>query len=377
MKESVSKIKVVEIIADADLSGGPIHVLNLLRNLDKGKFDPYLICPSGHLVEEAKNIRDLKIETIEMTSRFDMVAVYQIFRTLQKIQAAANPFGKMIVHVHGVRAGFLARLFKLSTAKYIYTEHSLDQNYHLASFGREWLQKLVLKYLNFKTDTVIAVSSSVKSYLVSSHLSLKDRTILVPNGFDKESFGLAKIPIKKIKMCNEAPVVGTIGNLNLQKGQSYLIESMKYIVKKYPLATLEIIGEGEQREKLEKQIEDLRLVKNITLLGRKSNVVNYLKNWDVFVLPSIAETFGISILEAMAVGIPVVASKTGGIVDIVKQRKNGLLIEPKNSKAIAEAVIAIISDPIKAASYKREAKNTLEKYRWDKIIKEIEAIYEG
>jgi glycosyltransferase involved in cell wall biosynthesis len=365
------RIKVIEIIADSDLGGGPTHVLGLLKNIDKKKFEPFLICPAGNLSIEAKKIDGVVVSNVVMSSKFDIISALQIRAVLEKIRTLRDPFGPIVVHVHGVRAGFLARLFPLRNCFNIYTEHRYDKDYHLGNGLNEKIQKLVLKYLNDKSDLIIAVSTSVRDFLISEAIS-KEKVVLIPNAIDATN-----IKAKKIKEANRAPIIGTIGNLNIQKGHVYLVKAMEIVLKKFPTATLEIIGEGDQKNLLQAIINDRHLQKHVTLLGKKNDVSKYRKDWDVFVLPSIAETFGITILEAMSEGIPVIASQVGGIPDIIKNKENGLLIKSRDHEKLAKAIIEILDHPVLAAKLKRGGLLRIKDFDWQKIIKKIEDLYAG
>lgn len=368
------KIKVIEIIADSDLSGGPTHVLGLLEHLDKKTFQPYLICPNGNLSREAKKIKEVEVFNIKMASKFQLSSVLKIRRTIEKIQVEGNPFAPLVVHVHGIRAGFLARLSYPKSALMIYTEHRFDADYHLNNFFNEFFQKKILKKLNKRTKIIIAVSSSVQKFLIESGMSDKEKTVVIPNGISlKEKINSNK----KTKNDSRSFIIGTIGSLNKQKGHRYLIEAMPKVLENYPLSILEIIGQGEEKSTLKKLAKRLAIEKNVSFLGQKKDIGKYLKEFDLFVLPSVAETFGIVILEAMRAGVPVIASSVGGIRDIIKNNKNGILVKSADSKALSKAIVALLDHPVLAAKIKREGLKRVQDFDWQKIIKKIEEVYIG
>lgn len=376
MSEESGKIKLVQVIADSKIGGGPKHVLGILRNIDKSIFDVYLICPSGYLSVEGKLVEGITVINLPFYSKFDLSTIFRLKDVLRQIQAKGNPFGPMIVHSHGTRAGFIARIGFTAPrrAKMVYTEHRLDSDYHLSNPINDWVQKKILSAQNSRTDLIIAVSSSVKKYLLRSSSVLKEKVKVIPNGVELDEFR-KKVNIKEVKTVHKAPIIGNIGNLNIQKGQIYLIEAMPEILKKHPLATLEIIGEGPERGNLLKKIKQLKLSRNVTLLGNKNDIARYFDRFDVFVLPSIAETFGIAILESMSVGVPVVASKVGGIPDIITDHKNGILVPPKNPKKIAEAILEVIDHPASAAKLKREGLLRARDFEWADLVKRLENEY--
>ncbi|MDO8444123.1 MAG: glycosyltransferase family 4 protein [bacterium] len=370
----MEKVKVVEIIADSSLGGGPKHVLGLLRHLDQTKFEPFLICPEGQLSNRASQISGIVIYHVPFKSKFDLISLFELRNFLSRIKSSHDPFGPMVVHSHGPRAGFFTSAAAPRGAYRVYTEHRWDSDFHLKNSLNEFWQKYMLMRSIRKANQVIAVSSSVRDFLIKDKLALKQQIVTIPNGIDMGTKD-GRLKAKAIKAANRTPIIGTIGNLNSQKGQTYLIEAMKKVIEKFPLAVLEIIGEGELRESLKSKVESLKLERHVTLLGKKENVENYLRRWDVFVLPSIAETFGISILEAMLSGVPVVATRVGGIVDIVENKKSGWLVPSRNAEALAQTIIEIIDHPVLAAKLKRGGLERVKDFDWEKVIKEIEGIY--
>lgn len=370
----MEKIKVIEVIADAGLGGGAQNVLGILSHLDQTRFEIFLICPKGALSKEADKINRLKVFEVEMKSKFDLVAMFQIKNIIQKIRAYRDPFGPIVVHSHGARANLLTRLILPRGIPSVYTEHSYVEGYHLKSSVNEFFQKYFLRRLNKRTNKIIAVSSPVANFLVDNDLARADQVVVIPNAVDAAQFTKAA-KVKPVNAGNKSVVIGAVGNLNKQKGHEYLIEAMKLILVRYPQATCEIIGDGEQRIMLEEQIRSNKLEHHITLFGQKKDTAKYLKNWDVFVLPSTAETFGIVILEAMASGVPVVASRTGGIIDIIENKRNGLLVEPKDVDGLAAAILEIIDHPVEAAKFKRAGLQTIKRFDWSNVIKDIEKVY--
>ena len=110
-------------------------------------------------------------------------------------------------------------------------------------------------------------------------------------------------------------------------------------------------------------------------MGKKKSIGKYLESWNLFVLPSVAETFGIVILEAMNFGLPIVATRAGGITDIITNEKNGILVSPGNSNELAAAIIKILSKPVLAAKLKRGGLDRVKDYDWSSVIKMIEKQY--
>jgi glycosyltransferase involved in cell wall biosynthesis len=366
------RIKIVEIIADSELGGGPEHVLGLLRNLDKDLFECFLICPPGHLVNEARKIGRIDLKTLTISSKFDIKAIFKLRKIIEEIRSKDDPFGPIIVHAHGPRAGLIVRFLKIAGVRYVYTEHIHSSGYHLKNRCNEWLQKRLLKYLNGKTDLIVAVSESVRDFLINSGLAPKDRVLVIPNAVNFDKF-----KHYKHEPSSKTPVIGAVGNLYKTKGQEYLIKALPAILKRFPLLSLEIIGEGPERKNLEALIQKLDLNRHITLLGRRSDVLKHMSQWSLVVLPSLVEPFGIVILEAFALGVPIVASRVGGIPEIIEDGKQGLLVQPGDEDAISEAVIEILENERRADKMAEQGAKRARDFDWENIVKNYEKLYSG
>lgn len=366
--------KLVLVIADSGLGGGTSHVLSLLKNVDKEKFETHLICPAGYLSKTAKQLRDVEVYNISMHSKFDLISFLQLRETIAKIQSEGNPFGPMIIHAHGQRAGLFTAYAARKSVNMIYTEHNFDDTYQLKNPINNFIQKTILKSVCGRYDLIIAVSEAVKNYLVSHRFADTNEVVVMPNGIDLSHWSSLK-KTHKIATVNLHPVIGTVGSLVTKKGQKYLIQAFAQFTKKYPLARLEIVGDGPEKENLQALVTSMSLHRNVSFLGSQKDIAPIVSKWDIFVLPSISETFGIVILEAMALGLPVVATKVGGIPDIIDDGKNGLLVQSKDSITLCKAIEKILDHPALAAELKRNGEKRITDFDIIKIVEKIENIY--
>lgn len=361
-----NKTKIVEVIADSSLGGGTKHVLGLLKAIDKQFFDPLLICPSGWLSKEAKKIAGTTVENIPFQGKFDLESRAKLKTKIGEFRSSYNPFGPIIIHAHGPRAGFFALKTLKPDETLVYTEHIWTDEYQLKNPINTWLQLKGLRKILNRAQKIIAVSSPVAKFL--GQFVDKKKIEIIPNAID---FNPPAGRRQKDEM-----IVGSVGSLNFAKGQKYLIQAFSTISKKFPEARLEIVGDGPLKEQLKEQAESLGLSDKIKFLGQKEDIKSIIENWSVFALPSVSETFGIAILEAFSLMIPVVASRVGGVVDIIKNDENGILVPAKNSQALATEIIDILDNDRKAARLAVSALSTLKnRFTWDKIITEIEKVY--
>jgi glycosyltransferase involved in cell wall biosynthesis len=230
---------------------------------------------------------------------------------------------------------------------------------------------------------VIAVSESVQEHLVQD-FGLNGKTIrLVYNGIDADRFAACsalssekKTEKKKAAGIHEGLVVGIVARLSDVKGHRYLIEAMSIVVKKIPLAQLLIVGDGKMRDELKALTVSLGIQKNVFFVPSVKDTVTVFSIMDVFVMPSLKEGLGLSLMEAMACGLPVIGSDIGGIRNLIRDGENGLLVKAGDSIALSGAILELLADKTKAAVLGKNAKNFISrKFSLEKMSGETEAVY--
>ncbi|MBI4812383.1 glycosyltransferase family 4 protein [Candidatus Falkowbacteria bacterium] len=198
----------------------------------------------------------------------------------------------------------------------------------------------------------------------------KEKIFIIPNGVD-----LSQIPASKEKVANR---VICVARLSWEKGLDYLIKAWPEVLKEVSEAKLVLVGEGNKRQEIEAMIRDLNIADFVVLKGNlpHNETLKEIKKSEVFICPSLAEGLGIVFIEAQACGVPPIGTRVGGIPDIIQDGENGFLIEPKNSRAIAEAIIKLLKDKNLAGKLSANALQTVKKYDWKNIINKIDGIYE-
>ncbi len=368
---SKTKTKIIQVIADSSLGGGARHVLGLISNIDKEKFEVLLIAPRGWLTTEATKIKDLRLKIVEFKSKWDIGSLTKLKKDIAELRKSGDPFAPIIIHAHGPRAGSFCRFALRPGEKFVYTEHIWSESYQLKNPINSLLQKAGLRGIYHKAGLIIAVSKSVKKF-ITERLKIKDDKIVVisnaveiGDGFQGNNHQIDKL------------MVGSIGNLNKQKGQTFLIRAFARVAASLPKARLEIIGDGPEKQKLLDLIKELDLESRVQLLGKIEKPKRYLDKWDLFVLPSLSETFGLVILEAFASRVPVVATRVGGIPELIIDDKTGYLVPPADSEKLAKAISYLLAEKKKRESLASEAYKTLkDKFDWSKVILEIEREYQ-
>ena len=196
-----------------------------------------------------------------------------------------------------------------------------------------------------QVDCFIAASEAIRQMLLGDGIP-SERTITVHEGIDVDH--VAATPAVNLHealfLPHGAPIVGNVAALVPHKGQRYLIDAAHLVVRHAPDTRFVILGEGELREHLEKQVHEHHLEKHVLLPGFRTDVLGCIKAFDLFVMSSVTEGLGTSLLDAMAAARPIVATTAGGIPEIVEDGVNGLLVPPRDARALADAILRALRD---------------------------------
>jgi glycosyltransferase involved in cell wall biosynthesis len=201
----------------------------------------------------------------------------------------------------------------------------------------------------------------------------------VPNGVDIARFTSSMTrqqARERLGIKDDRYIIGTLGRLETQKGLPYLVEALRLLSESGSRAFLLVVGSGREEERLREMVSRFGLEVCVQFLGMRRDVPEIHRAMDVFVLPSLWEGLPIALLEAMASGLPVVATPVGGVPEVVKNGKNGLLVPTKDPVALAEALRKIRQDPLLAEELGREGRETVrERYSHRRVAEEVMEIY--
>jgi glycosyltransferase involved in cell wall biosynthesis len=316
--------------------GGQNQVLltvNGLRSI--GQRAALVAHPDGELRRRADE--GLELIPIASRSEMDLSAAWRLARVVKRLQPD-------VIHAHdphGVAMASLALSLGSGAAASgrppaLLASRRVDFHLNGNSFSR-WKHRQV--------DCFIAASNAIRAMLVADGVP-KEKTVTVHEGIDVDHV-LAAPPVnvhETFFLPHQAPVVGNVGALVPHKGQRHLIEAAHLVVQELPDVRFIILGEGELREQLEHQVRAHRLEKHVLLPGFRIDVLGCLKGFDLFVMSSVTEGLGTSLLDAMACTKAIVASRTGGIPEVVEDEVNGVLVEARDHRALAAAIVRLIAD---------------------------------
>jgi len=342
------------------------YVFSLAKGFKKRGFNIYVASWGGEWEDKflEKEIKFIKVplKTKKEISLNILLAYLKLVPLIKKEKIK-------IIHSQTRTTQVLAHLLcRKNRAIHIYTCHGFYKRRPLRRIFPCWGKKN------------IAISKEVKRHLIFDFKLEEERIVLINHGIDLERF---KPPSEEFKQSmknkfnlKDGPFIGIVARLADVKGHFYLIEAMKDILRVFPLAKLIIAGTGKIKDKLIRYTQDLGIKENVVFV---SHVDSYeiLSTLDLFVLPSIEEGLGLSLMEAMAVGLPVVASDTGGIRDFVKDNFNGLLVRPKDVKDLSFRIIELLKDKGKMKLLGENAKDFIrDNFPEEKMLDKTQKVYQ-
>ncbi len=309
------------------------------------------------------------LELVPLTPRteMDLTAAYRLSRVIRQLKPD-------VVHAHDPHGVAMAALSLSMGAPAprppLVAARRVD--FHLKDNAlSRWKYRQV--------DRFICASDLIRSMLLHDGVPA-EAAVTVHEGIDLSHVEAAP-PInihQEFWLPHHAPVVGNVAALVPHKGQRHLIEAAARVVREVPDARFVIAGEGELRPTLERQIREHRLEKHVFLAGFRPDVLSLHKSFDVFVLSSVTEGLGTSMLDAMACGRPVVGTTTGGIPEVVVDGETGLLVPPRDDRALAAAIVRLLKDPdLRARLGAAGLARVKARFSAERMVRDTLAVYEG
>ncbi|MDD1778798.1 MAG: glycosyltransferase family 4 protein [Candidatus Helarchaeota archaeon] len=379
-----SKPKIGFISAPIQFGGAERVDLNYFKHINRNKFDIFPILVTRPW-EENENIFIKEIKALKFDFTTVPIAIrpksqgrdyLRIIRCLRMIRSILKKDSFDLVHTNGYFAdivGFIAA--KSLNIPIVSTCHgfiSNDRKLKVYNF----MDVQALRFFN----RIISVSEKLKDDLVGKGVSPL-RIVIIENAFGGNSNQELQIETRKTKrkllnICDADFVLGYVGRVSEEKGINYLILASSMADRMDIPVKVIIIGEGTEKGKLEELAKRVGIEDKVIFAGFQSDVENWLSAMDVFVLPSLTEGTPMSLLEAMAYGIPCVASQVGGVPKIIDSGIDGILVPPGNAEEIKEAINILYRDEKVRSSISKKAKNKIvNKYNINEWIEKIESQY--
>lgn len=372
------KIRVMRIFSRLNIGGPSIHVVLLTQQLDSSRYETTLVVGregdregSFDALARSKNVSPLTIETMGRSIR--AFADLRSFVSLCRLMLRDRPH---VVHTHTAKAGALGRLAAFTTGVpvVVHTFHGTVFTGYFGPVGSR-VYSVVERALARITDAVIGVSPAVTAELVKHRLRPRHEIRTVPLGLELDRF-LDEHPRggfrRRLGLPKEAKLIGCVGRLVPIKDLPTLLAAFADVDG----AHLALIGDGPERERLESLGRELGLDRRIHFTGFLSNLEEVYQDLDIVVNSSRNEGTPVSLIEAMAAGVPVVATSVGGTPDLLQNGNLGELVPAGEPKSLSEALTSAIERPEPGrARCARARAAVLAKYRSERLVSDIEVLY--
>lgn len=329
-------MRVLHVITDTNIGGAGRYLLNLLTQPAFDDLEVLVACPDGAL---SKRIDAVGLERIPIPGQ-DVSFSPKLTRELYRLMREVRPD---IVHTHSSLSGRIAA--KTCRTPVVYTKHNLVRIPNEAGVvppKAGSLKRLVNRAVaSLLSDQVIAVSAGVEKELVESGIPASLVTA-IPNGIDLSPYRPRRA---RPKDGQRGVIFGTVARLHRQKALDVMLEAAKLVLASEPSARLIVGGTGPQEDVLKAKLKELRLEPYVKMAGFVSDVPGFLEQLDIYVLSSDYEGLPLAVLEAMGAGLPVVSTAVGGVPEAVVDGETGLLVPPRQPKALAQAMVRLAVDP--------------------------------
>jgi len=377
--------KILFLMTESDWGGAQRHLIEFLPIFVKDNPDFKITIASGgqgFVLEEFKkqNLKTIHLPNLtaeHFSPRQDLKAFFKIYQLIKKESPDLLFLLSTKAGFYGTWAALLFRILHRRRLRVIYKIGGWAFTERIP-----WWRKLIYLWIEkisspFK-DFIIVNSQNNYNLALAKEICPQGKIRIVYNGIDKKRFLdnlLEKNTARARLNINQANkiIVGAIANFYQNKGLTVLLDAINLLLKqekelKEKLLFV-IIGEGQERPALEQKITKYKLKDAVKLTGAIPNARQYLLAFDIFVLPSLKEGFPWAVLEAAAAGLPIIATKVGGVPEIIKNEDNGLLIEPAQPEAINRALLKLIYNENERRRLGANAQRTSEKFSLEAMNK--------
>lgn len=364
--------RIVHIIGGGEIGGAERLVLTLMQLLDKTRYEVQLICLCPGPFAELAAEKGFKVTTLAMKHRLDITMIKPIRQYL-----AENHID--LVHTHGVRANLVGRpAAKKEGLPVVTTVHSvLDYDYdHVL---KAYVARLVTRLGNKYTDQFIAISKAIAQELVDLKVP-ENKINIIYNGLDTSKLISTRPPEELSSSWGlnpNCPVISMIARLHPVKGHEYFLRAARLVIDSGIEARFLIIGEGISRHDIEIQVKQLGLEDYVVMPGYYSQVADIYAISSILCVPSLMEGLGLVVLEAMYCGVPVIASRVGGIPEIISNGVDGILIEPGDFKALAEAITSLYKDANQREFLVQNGLNKVKHFTIEYMGEQVDDLYQS
>ena len=384
--------KVVHMITRLDMGGSAQNTFLTCRELSR-KYEMVLahgLSFESRMTEQEKESVDQGIkESVEKGVR--VITIPSLVRRISPLQDLKALFSlwrllirerPYIVHTHTSKAGILGRLAAKCAGVpiIIHTSHGHVFYGHFSPIvSKAFL--LTERLMARITDRMVALTQTEKNDHVVLSVFSPEKIATIHSGVDMDRYMNVQVNIaekkRELDLNSKGLVVGTVGWLLPIKGPMYLLKAMPYVWESHPETSLIFVGKGDLEKGLKEEVHRMGVWDKVKFLGWRDDIPEIMQTMDIFVLPSLNEGMGRVLVEAMAAGKPVVASRVGGILDLVKEGQNGCLFEPGDEQGLSLAIKKLLEDKKMRDEMGKRGREMAQDFSVEKMVEKIDILYES
>jgi glycosyltransferase involved in cell wall biosynthesis len=384
---SERRIKILRVIARLNMGGPALHVAYLTAGLRERGYDTTLVAgslargeDSMAFVAEGRGVDVVRIDELgrEISPLRDVVATLRLARLIRRERPD-------ILHTHTAKAGTVGRVAALLAGRHRppIVVHTFHGHVLRGYFGplRSTVFRLLERWLAGHTTALIAVSPQVRDDLVALHVAPPERFVVIRLGIElgERVAGARDGRVESRRYLGIPPdrfAVGWIGRMTAVKRTDDVLVAFKRLREDGVDAVLCMVGDGPDRPQLEQRAHELGIVRDTLFLGYQEEVAQFYAAFDALVLPSSNEGTPVSAIEALAAGRPVVATRVGGVPDVVEEGKDGFLVEPGATEELADRLAQLAADPELRGRMGRAGRDrVLPRYAVHRLVDDVDRLY--
>jgi glycosyltransferase involved in cell wall biosynthesis len=382
--------KIMHIITRLDMGGSAQNTLLTCKKLSV-KYEMVLVHGLSHesrmtdiekqIVEEGiKAAKKQGIKVIPLSAMVRSINPVKDFWALLSLVRLIIEERPYIIHTHSSKAGLLGRLAAkiAGVPQIVHTPHGHVFYGHFGPIASKvflWIEKIFSRF----TDRMVALTDGEKNDYEKLSVCPSEKLLKIHSGVDvahyRNSNGNMVEKRRSLGLDQNGTVVGFVGWLLPIKGPEYLLKAMEYVWPEHPEASLVFVGKGDLDLDLRTQALEVSANGRVKFLGWRNDINEIMPVFDMLVLPSLNEGMGRVLVEAMAAGKPVVASRVGGIPDLVQHGETGYLVPPADEKALADGIKKLLDDPGNAWEMGQRGKEYCQQFSLEAMIAKLDDLY--
>lgn len=365
--------RVLHLINSFELGGTERQAVELLKRLDQTRFDVRLaaIQRKGPLYDEV-TAQYPRLHEFPLNSLYNA----QAFRQMQRLRAWLLDEQIDILHAHDFYAGWLGTLAAQFTGvKLIACQR------HLRLSDR-WVHAAGRRVINHLAHRVVVNAELIRSYVLETGTAQADKLVVIRNGLTFQADPKTRDAVRaallaELQLPTDALLIGNVANLRPVKGHRYLLQAAATVIRQFPNAHFVLIGTGELHNALQAQAAELGIRANVHLLGQRPNAAQLAQAFDLAVLASLHEGLPNTVMEAMAAGVPVVATAVGGVLELINDAETGYLAPAADAARLAEKLSQALADESGRAEIAARGRAfVLDQFSMQRMVAATERLYD-